>query len=209
MVPISPTHLEDLVHEVIEQDLPPIVIAGHPALRQPALEYSGQLNAACLQKLVDTMRNVMRAAPGVGLAAPQLGIPLRIAVLEDGVELPAAVAAERERTPLASFAVLNPSYTAVGSATANFYEGCLSVPGYQAAVERAHTISFAYTSPAGLAVDRHLSGWSARIAQHETDHLNGTLYLDRAQPRSLAHNREYAARWAQPGIAEARKALDF
>ncbi|WP_026533430.1 peptide deformylase [Arthrobacter sp. H41] len=208
----SPVHQADLqriVDTVLSAELPPIVHAGHPVLRTPALPFDGQFDDAVLHLLLETMRRVMHAAPGVGLAAPQIGIPLRIAVLEDkGVE-DDYVAALRLRTPLPFFAIINPSYAAAGSETASFYEGCLSVPGYQAVVERHRDVDLSYTRPDGRPVTERFSGWPARIAQHETDHLDGTLYLDRALLRSLTDNSELARRWSQPGIDGARTALGF
>jgi peptide deformylase len=205
----TPSRLHDLVHSVLGQELPPIVRAGHPVLRMRALPFEGQLGDADLAALITLMRRVMHHAPGVGLAAPQLGIPLSIAVVEDkGIEDDDA-AAERGRTPLPFFAMINPGYSAAGPATASFYEGCLSVPGYQAVVERHREVALSYTTPDGRAVSARLAGWPARIVQHETDHLAGTLYLDKALTRSLADNAEYMRRWAHPGISEARQGLGF
>jgi peptide deformylase len=151
----------------------------------------------------------MHAAPGVGLAAPQLGIPLQLAVLEDQYEIDEDIAAARGREPLEFFAILNPSYTPLGAATAAFFEGCLSLTGLQAVVERAESVRLEYTTPDGERTSRDFSGWQARIVQHETDHLHGTLYIDRAELRSLTTNSEYAARWAEPGILRARQELGF
>ncbi len=205
----TPSQLHDLVHSVLGQELPPIVRAGHPVLRMQAQAFDGQLGDADLAALIILMRRVMHHAPGVGLAAPQLGIPLSIAVVEDkGVE-DDAVAIERGRTPLPFFAMINPRYSAAGAATASFYEGCLSVPGYQAVVERHREVALEYTTADGRGVTTRLSGWPARIVQHETDHLNGILYLDRAETRSLADNLEYTRRWAHPSIEDARRGLGF
>jgi peptide deformylase len=151
----------------------------------------------------------MHAAPGVGLAAPQLGIPLQLAVLEDQFEIDEAVAAARGRSPLEFFAMLNPSYSPLGGGTAAFFEGCLSLSGLQAVVERAESVRLEYATPDGGQVTKDFSGWQARIVQHETDHLHGRLYIDRAELRSLSTNSEYAARWAEPGIGTASRALGF
>lgn len=188
--------------------LPPIVQLGHPVLRMEGLEYTGQLGDALLVELLATMRAVMHDAPGVGLAAPQLGLPLRLAVLEDLYATDAVVAETRERLPLEYFAAVNPSYTAVGTRTASFFEGCLSFNGYQAVVTRPADITGTYTSPEGLVVERQFAGWQARIFQHETDHLGGMLYIDKAKTRSLCSNSEYH-RWAEPGIERAAEILGF
>jgi peptide deformylase len=196
------------VEALLEADLPPIVTAGHPVLRRPAEPFDGQLDTATLQRLIDTMRRVMHAAPGVGLAAPQIGIPLRIAVLEDAGTPDPEAAAARSRTPLPFTTILNPSYTPADDAFGSFYEGCLSVPGYQAVVYRHRTVTASYLQPDGAAVETVFHGWAARIVQHETDHLNGTLYLDRAEPRSLTSDAEHF-RWNQPTIDDARRGLGF
>ena len=196
------------VEALLEDDLPPIVTAGHPVLRQPAQPFDGQLDTVLLQRLVDTMRRVMHAAPGVGLAAPQIGIPLRIAVLEDGGSPDAETAAARSRTPLAFTTIINPSYAPVDDAVDTFYEGCLSVPGYQAVVGRHRSVAASYLQPDGNAVESVFHGWAARIVQHETDHLNGMLYLDRAETRSLTSDAEHV-RWSQPTVDAARQGLGF
>jgi peptide deformylase len=190
-------------------ELPPIVQAGHPALRQGAAAFDGQLPAEQLSRLIALMRQVMHEAPGVGLAAPQLGIPLQIAVMEDQFDVDQEAAALRHRSPLEFLAVLNPAYTAQGSGLASFYEGCLSLNGLQAVVARPEKVLLEYETPEGAAVQQEFTGWQARIVQHETDHLNGILYLDRAQLRSLSNNAEYAAHWAEPGISRAREGLGF
>ena len=202
------------IHETVQQLLtagvhPAIVQAGNPVLRQVAAPFDGQLSDAELCQLIDLMRSLMHKAPGVGLAAPQLGIPLQLAVLEDQFDVDPAVAAVRGREPLPFFAMLNPSYQALPGGTAAFYEGCLSLNGLQAVVSRAESVRLDFTAPDGTAQQQDFSGWQARIVQHETDHVHGILYLDRAELRSLSTNAEYAARWSQPDIILARKELGF
>nr|WP_235523187.1 peptide deformylase [Cellulomonas sp. Root485] len=188
----------------------PIVQAGHPALRAVATPYDGQLSDEELAALLDVMHRTMRAAPGVGLAAPQLGLPVALAVLEDPGSLSEEHAEVREREPLPYQVLVNPQYTPVGDERVGFYEGCLSVVGYQAVVARARHVHLTGTDEHGAAVDEIVGGWSARIVQHETDHLAGTLYLDRAELRSLAASDEFGARWAaEPKPAAAARALDF
>ncbi|MEE2569127.1 peptide deformylase [Pseudarthrobacter sp. J64] len=206
----DPQGIRDAVLALLDAGtLPPIVQAGHPALRQPAVEFDGQLSGPELERFIDLMRTVMHEAPGVGLAAPQLGIPLQVAVLEDLYPLDPEVAAARNRQPLEFFAVLNPMYRAVGTETAAFYEGCLSLNGLQAVVIRPAKVELDFRTPDGRAMQRTFEGWQARIVQHETDHLAGTLYIDKAELRSLSTNSEYAARWAEPGIGKAREGLGF
>jgi peptide deformylase len=206
----SAARIQETVQQVLTAGvLPAIVQAGHPVLRQLAAPFTGQLSGAELGQLIDLMRSVMHKAPGVGLAAPQLGIPLQVAVVEDQFAVDAEVAAARGRDPLPFFAMLNPSYEPLGGSTVAFYEGCLSLNGLQAAVSRPETVWLDFTSPDGSTQQREFSGWQARIVQHETDHVHGILYLDRAELRSISNNAEYSARWAQPDISLARKELGF
>ncbi|BCW63271.1 peptide deformylase [Arthrobacter sp. StoSoilB22] len=206
----NPIRIRDAVRRLLDTEgLPPIIQAGHPVLRQLAAPYEGQLDDAELAAFIEQMRAVMHAAPGVGLAAPQLGIPLQVAVLEDRYPVEPESAAVRHREQLEFLAIVNPQYRPLGTETASFYEGCLSVSGYQAVVTRHRNVELRYTSPTGESTEAWYSGWQARIVQHETDHLHGILYLDRAELRSLSSNAEHSARWSAPEIDEARRALGF
>ena len=206
----SAARIQETVQEILSAGiLPHIVQAGHPVLRHVAAPYEGQLNDAELGHLIDLMRSVMHKAPGVGLAAPQLGIPLQLAVLEDQFAVDPDVAAVRGREPLPFFAMLNPRYQSLDTTSVAFYEGCLSIGGLQAAVLRPESVRLDFTAPDGTELQRSFSGWQARIVQHETDHLHGVLFLDRAELRSISNNAEYAARWAQPDISRARQELGF
>lgn len=206
----NPTQIRDAVRRLLDSaDLPAIVQAGHPVLRHVAAPYDGQVDDAELAALIERMRDVMHEAPGVGLAAPQLGIPLQLAVLEDKYDVDPASAAVRHREQLEFLVIVNPQYRPLGTETASFYEGCLSVSGYQAVVKRHRNVELRYVTPEGQPVEEWFSGWQARIVQHETDHLHGTLYLDRAELRSLSSNAEHTARWSAPDIDEARRTLGF
>ena len=208
--PLAAREILELVEGILALDvLPPIVQAGHPVLRHRAAPFDGQLDDAVLGQLIEVMCRTMHEAPGVGLAAPQIGIPLQLAVLEDQFDVDPAAAVARERAPLDFFAMLNPVYAPLGDETSSFYEGCLSVRGYQAVVTRHRNVSLDYLRPDGGSAHAEFHGWQARIVQHETDHLHGALYLDRAESRSLASNEEYAARWAKPGISQAAAELGF
>ncbi|MET9835661.1 peptide deformylase [Streptomyces sp. NPDC006385] len=186
-----------------------IVTAGDPVLRRPGERFEGQLDPALLARFVDALRITMHAAPGVGLAAPQVGVPLRIAVIEDPAPVPEEVRVARGREPQPFRVLVNPSYEPVGAARAGFFEGCLSVPGYQAVVARHAEVRLTGADEHGRAVDEVFTGWPARIVQHETDHLDGTLYLDRAELRSLTSNQALVERWAQPTPARAARTLGF
>lgn len=206
--------VRDLVDALLAGPSPaPIVQAGHPVLRQPATPYDGQLDDATLRELIQLMRTTMEAAPGVGLAAPQLGVPLRIAVIEDPASVRPGTTAEalrvREREPLPFRVLLNPRYDAIGSERAAFFEGCLSVAGWQAVTSRSRSVRLRGSDESGREFDEEMRGWAARIVQHETDHLHGVLYLDRAEIRSLSADEEVAQRWPGPAVDAAAKALGF
>lgn len=206
----SPARLAEAAAEIVAaESLPEIVQAGHPVLRTQALPFDGQLDAALLAALIEVMRRTMHAAPGVGLAAPQIGLPLRLAVLEDTWAADHDVALARERAPLPFFAVINPTYLPLGEERSAFYEGCLSVRGYTAVVRRPSRVEARWTAPDGSARRAEFSGWQARIVQHETDHLGGILYVDRAELRSLCSNEEYSARWSHPTPEAAARELGF
>ena len=192
----------------------PIVQAGHPALRDTSRPWSGQLPPEQLRELVDAMVVTMRDAPGVGLAAPQVGIPLRLVVLEDrfaagpedGDDAEAGDADDDllGRTPVPLRVLLDPEYSAEGTTTTFYWEGCLSVSGWQSIVPRHRAVSWRALELLEdgeiVEVAEHWSGWPARIIQHETDHLAGILCHDRAVPRSFVDDR-YAPHYAD--LAEA------
>ncbi|MFJ8948967.1 peptide deformylase [Streptomyces sp. NPDC102381] len=206
------TSLSDHVESLLAAEEPlPIVAAGDPVLRRPAEPVDGQLPDGLLARLIAAMRVTMHAAPGVGLAAPQIGVPLRLAVIEDAAAVSDEVRAARGRVPQPFRVLVNPAYEGVGARDVAFYEGCLSVPGYQAVVARHERVRLRALDEQGRAVDEEFAGWPARIVQHETDHLNGTLYLDRAELRSLSSTQSSAAveRWAQPTPQLAAQELGF
>lgn len=202
--------LADQIEQLLATEGPlTIVAAGDPVLRRPTERFDGQLAPALLARFVEALRITMHAAPGVGLAAPQVGVPLRIAVIEDPAPVPEEVRLARGRVPQPFRVLVNPSYEPVGAARAAFFEGCLSVPGYQAVVARPAEVRLICEDEQGRAVDEVFAGWPARIVQHETDHLDGMLYLDRAELRSFSSNQAVAEYWAEAAPGEAAKALGF
>ncbi|WP_030186691.1 peptide deformylase [Streptomyces violaceorubidus] len=206
----KPMSLSVRVEELLAADGPlPIVAAGDPVLRAVAQPYDGQLGDALLGRLVTRMRETMLAAPGVGLAAPQVGVPLSIAVVEDAARGPQEALEARGRVPLPFRVLVNPAYEPEGEERAAFFEGCLSVSGWQAVVARHARVRLRGLDEQGAAIDEVVTGWPARIVQHETDHLRGTLYLDVAELRSLSSNAAVAERWSQPGPETAAAALGF
>jgi len=193
----------------------PIIDCGDPVLRRPAEPVDpAELRTDDMQRLIAQMRATMEAAPGVGLAAPQVGFPLQLAVLSDGPErwsqLTVEELAMRERTALPFTVLVNPSLRPVSDDDlVSFYEGCLSVPGLTGVVARHRRVRVRALDERGELADRLFSGWPARIVQHEVDHLGGMLYLDRVETRSVSTSANYASQWAgrPPGAAAA--ALGF
>ncbi|MFF3975211.1 peptide deformylase [Streptomyces sp. NPDC001828] len=207
---MSSSSLSDLVDELLAVSGPlPIVSAGAPVLRRPTEPLDGRLDGKRLGRLIEAMRETMLAAPGVGLAAPQVGLPLRLAVIEDAAEVSEEIREVRGRVPQPFRVLVDPSYEPVGTGRAAFFEGCLSVPGWGAVVARHEAVRLRGLDERGRPVDEVFTGWPARIVQHETDHLDGVLYLDRAELRSLSSREAMAGLWTQPTPAAAAEALGF
>src|SRR5919201_214171 len=154
--------LAERIEELLAPGGPlPIVAAGDPVLRRGTEPYDGQLAPALLVRFLEALRATMHAAPGVGLAAPQVGVPLRIAVIEDPAPVPEEVRAARGRVPQPFRVLVNPSYEAVGTERAAFFEGCLSVPGWQAVVARHARVRLRALDEHGAAVNEAVAArWS-------------------------------------------------
>lgn len=168
-----------------------IVQTGDPVLRKVARQMSvEEIRSESTQRLIEQMRDTMRAAPGVGLAAPQIGESLQLAVIEDRPEYIRNVSAEqleaRQRESIPFHVIINPKLRIVGEKTVDFYEGCLSVEGFVANVRRATSVLVDCLNERGERIKLRGEGWYARILQHEIDHLNGTLYIDRMETRSFS-----------------------
>ncbi|HWD94884.1 MAG TPA: peptide deformylase [Acidimicrobiales bacterium] len=185
-----------------------ITQVGEPVLRQRAAPYDGQLSEDVLCELLDAMHEHLPGV-GVGLAAPQIGIPLALAVMEDRADVTPVLATARERTPQPALDLINPVITPLDSEQRTFYEGCLSVTGFTAVVSRHRRVRLSAQDRTGRSYELELAGWPARIAQHETDHLNGILYLDRAEMRSLSTAAAYERLWVEPTPSAAASALGF
>lgn len=202
------TTITDAIRKVLQQPLA-IVQAGDPVLRRRATNVPTDLDRGLLAELTAAMRETMHAAPGVGLAAPQIGLGIRLAVLEDPAAVPDEVAETHDRRPLGFTTIINPQYRQIGHDSATWYEGCLSIAGWQAATERAVTVELrSLDEDLAPAIERY-TGWQARIVQHETDHLDGILYLDNAILRSLTDSSAYTQRWSGPDLQPARAELGF
>lgn len=172
----------------------PIVQTGHPVLRQVARPVERErIGSKELETLIDDMIETMRRAPGVGLAAPQVGVSLQLAVLEDREELLETLdddyVAERQRSVVPLTVLINPTIEPVGASTISFLEGCLSVSGYAAITERYEGVHVRALDRQGESIELRWKGWPARILQHEIDHLNGTLYIDRMDTRTFTDTR--------------------
>ena len=167
-----------------------IVQAGHPVLRMQGRELTREeIGSQSIQELIELMRETMRDAPGVGLAAPQIGESIQLAVIEDRAEYLRDLSAEQlarlQRSAIPFHVIINPKLSFLDNSTAQFFEGCLSVEGYQAVVDRALNVRVECLNERGEEVTINAQGWYARILQHEIDHLNGILYVDRMQTRTL------------------------
>ena len=201
--------VEHLIKTGGKEGILPIVQMGEPVLRQRTAPYEGQLSRRTLTKLIETMRTTMLEAPGVGLAGPQIGLGMAIAVLEDHVR-EGDEDDPREIGELPFHVIINPSYEPVGDQTRSFYEGCLSFAGYQAVRRRWLDIIARWQDEDGNRHEERLHGWPARIFQHETDHLSGEVYIDRADIRSLSSDENLADLWCEdPVPTEAAEELGF
>lgn len=127
-----------------------------------------------LKLLISDMVDTMREAPGVGLAAPQIGVSKRVIVVEFGHE-------EDESIPKQLYAVVNPEIVRLSEETVSGIEGCLSVPGFIGEVDRARIVTVKGQDSDGKPITIRAEGWLARIFQHEIDHVDGILYTDRAE----------------------------
>ena len=151
----------------------PVLKMGDPLLRKTASgidRYAEQSLSSLITDMVDTMR----ATQGVGLAAPQIGISQRVIVLEvdNNPRYPG-------QSPIPLRTLVNPEIISHSEECVSGWEGCLSLPGLRGEVERFESILFTATDEHGQQITEQASGFLARIIQHELDHLNGILYLDR------------------------------
>ena len=189
-----------------------IVQVGDPVLRSPATAVDiAAIGISAMQDLIAGMVAAIRAAPGIGLAAPQVGVAKRMFVMEDRPEmtadLPKDVLIEREREPAPLRVLFNPVVRPVGSQTRDFFEGCLSIKGYTAIVTRHHEVAVSYLDENGEPQEWTARGWPARVVQHEYDHLEAVLYTDKMLARSFMSNEEFKARHAKKMIAEVKQEL--
>lgn len=157
---------------------------GHPVLRQAAEQVAPEMiDMPEIQSLIDNMIETMDEYDGVGLAAPQVHVALRMAVVRVDRE---------DETPPEALVLINPELQPVGQARETDWEGCLSIPDIRGRVPRWHRISVRALSPEGEPLAFEAEGFVARVIQHEVDHLDGILFLDRMEDlSSLSFKEEY------------------
>jgi peptide deformylase len=173
-----------------------IVCVGDPVLRKKARQLTpDEIRSAQIQELIAHMRETMHDAPGVGLAAPQVGQSLQLAVIEDKTEyhknLSEADLKSRERKPVPFHVIINPQIELLAPPDVSFHEGCLSLPGFMAVVPRAKKVRVTCLDERGKTRTIEASGWYARILQHEIDHLHGRIYVDRMQSKTFTTLENY------------------
>lgn len=196
----------------MDVEAPTIVQVGDPVLRSPTATVDlNTIRTPEVQDLIAGMVAAMRHAPGIGLAAPQVGVSRRVIVMEDRPEmtegLPKDVLIEREREPHPLRVLINPVMTLVGSDVRDFFEGCLSIKGYTAMVTRHREVTVSYVDEKGDPQEWRARGWPARVMQHEYDHLERVLYTDKMIRKSFMSADEYKARYATKPIAEVKQEL--
>jgi peptide deformylase len=158
-----------------------------------------EIRSQHIYDLIAHMRETLSDAPGIGLAAPQVGEPLQLAIIELKAEyhsnLSLAELAERERSPVPFHVLINPQIHLVSPPETNFFEGCLSLPGFTAIVARARRVLVEALDHLSQPVRIEATGWHARILQHEIDHLHGKLYFDRMRSQSFSLLENYNRHW--------------
>jgi len=165
---------------------------GHPVLRTRARPLEkNEIRSVTVQKLIDDMLETMREYHGVGLAGPQVheGLRLFVAVLDAG---------DDEEGAAEPLAIINPEITVIGADVVEDWEGCLSIPEIRGRVPRAREIIVRAMDRKGAHIELHAHDFHARVIQHETDHLDGVLFLDRMKSyESLTFLDEYQRFWTK------------
>ena len=187
---------------------------GEAMLRQQARPLTAEdIRSASIQQLIELMRETLRDVSGVGLAAPQVGQALQLAVIEDREEytqgVSAEILAERERSPVPFHVIINPRLSMTSDPSVAFFEACLSTAGFGALVSRALAVRVECLDHRAEPVVIDASGWYARILQHEIDHLHGTLYTDRMEAWSLMTVANYKRYWRDKSTEEIRAAFEL
>lgn len=186
-----------------------VTMVGDPVLRQVGCDLTvDEIKSSEIQRLIELMRETVGGA-GVGLAAPQVGQSLQLAVIEDRAEYHKGISQQdldrRGRVPVPFHVIINPRIRLLPGPDAVFFEGCLSLPGFMALVPRAMRVEVDCLDHNGEPVHIKAEGWHARILQHEIDHINGTLYIDRMLGGSFTSMENYTKFWKDKSPEEAEK----
>ena len=182
----------------------PVLRIGDPALRAAARAVArDELASAEVQTLVDDLVDTMRAADGAGLAATQVGVALRVCVVE--VRQPNPRYPYKPSIPLT--VLVNPVVTPLGDETWDVYEGCLSVPGLRGRVARFTEVRVAAWDRDGGDVDLVARGVTAGTYQHELDHLDGRLFVDRVTDTTTLCTWEEFDRWHRDAFVARAEAI--
>jgi peptide deformylase len=181
---------------------------GHPVLRAKARPLSaGDIRSPRIQQLIDDMFETMREYQGIGLAAPQVHASVRLFVAGLPPKHDQDAADEddddddRQSVPL--MALINPEITPIGRESVEDWEGCLSIPDIRGRVRRAREIDVRAYDRTGKRIEMRVSGFTARVIQHETDHLDGILFFDRMTSfESLTFLDEFGRFWSHRVVVE-------
>lgn len=173
-----------------------IIRMGHPSLRQVAQPVDPAIiGSAAFSRLVEDMIDTLRDYGGVGLAAPQVNESIRLAI----IEVPGGPTRYGEVPKLPLTVFINPRVQVLDEAPNGVWEGCLSVPGLRGYVERPSAVRVEALNLQGVPQSLEFKGFLATVVQHEFDHLDGKLYIDRlADPRQLMFEEEFL-RWSPAG----------
>ena len=168
-----------------------VIRMGHPTLRRIAKPYPvDNIGSPAFQVLIQDMQETLHAYGGIGLAAPQIDVSYQVAVIE--IENTTTRYGELDRVPFSVF--VNPLISVADGEIAGYWEGCLSIPGLMGYVERPQHIQIDYLDEAGTVQSIEYQGFMATVFQHEFDHLQGKLYVDRMKdPTQFAFDEEYHA----------------
>jgi peptide deformylase len=175
---------------------------GHPVLRTPARAIDvGEVKSSRIQQLIDDMFETMHEYQGIGLAAPQVHESVRVFVAGFAASGGTAADEDAEGEDVPVMALINPEITPVGPELVEGWEGCLSIPDIRGRVPRARQIVVRAFDRRGKRIEIKASGFTARVIQHETDHLNGVLFFDRMTSfDSLTFLEEFGRYWSSQEV---------
>lgn len=182
--------------------------SSYEMLRSKSRELSkAEIKSSEIQSLIQEMKEIMRAAPGVGLAAPQIGVSIQLAVIEDSYDrlkdISSEILVDRAREQVPFHVIINPEITYLGGNSNYFFEGCLSIKGRARVTPRFNTIMVDCLNENGERNIITAHGWYARILQHEIGHLNGQLYIDLSDARTeVETDEEFRKKWLNASSKE-------